>query len=304
MTHEYFTDREFGPRPQNSEYINSDAWGGLKAAVKKRINDDSFASEFPIVCEEFDGGIIKTDVSSFWDALSAEVIDRETGSPIDMSNDSPSTFTILDMLEFCHRVAAAPTKVERRHNDYTAGFYTHDHVLRFDKQGGQEKFREEVNTIFARNGIAFQLTESGRVERTLPTVLGDLVRDATFQTGDNHLDKYLDRAKTKFLDPDPAMHREALEPLWDAWGRLKTIECPDKDKKKSIKRLLERASTCPCFRKHLDTDARELTDIGHWFMIRHSETNQKPLEESYHVDYLFYRMFALIRMLLVATGRM
>lgn len=292
MTHEYFSDREFGSRPQNSEEIDENTWGGLKAVVENRVEDGSFASAFPRQCE--DGrGICATDERRFSDSLKSHI--PKIKWPLRNNDDS---LAVLDMLEFCYRTVAEPEQVGRYHD-----FLGHAH-LQFDKQRGQEKFRGEVNTIFARNGIAFQLTESGRVERTLPTVLGDLVRDATFQTGDNHLDKYLDRAKTKFLDPDPAMHREALEPLWDAWGRLKTIECPDKDKKKSIKRLLERASTCPCFRKHLDTDARELTDIGHRFMIRHSETNQKPLEESYHVDYLFYRMFALIRMLLVATRRM
>ena len=301
MTHEYFSDRECGPRPQNSEEIDKNAWGGLKAAVKKRINDDSFASEFPIVCPEFDGGTIKTDSSSFYDALYAEVNDRETGLPIDISDDLPSTFTILEMLEFCHRVVAAPTKVERRHDSYS-GFYTHDHVLRSDKQRGQEKFREEVNTIFRRNGIAFELTESGRVERTLPTVLGDIVRDTTFQTGDKGLDEYLDRAKTKFLDPDPAMHREARESLWFAWERLKTIE-PGKDKKEKANALLGRASTVP-FREHLDMEARELTCIGNKFRIRHSETDKIPLDEPHHVDYLFYRLFAMIHMLLVASGRM
>lgn len=304
MTHEYFSDRECGTRPQNSEEIDKNAWGGLKAAVKKRINDDSFASEFPIVCEEFDGGTVKTDSRSFYDALYAEVNDRETGLPIDMSDGLPSTFTILEMLEFCHRVVAAPAKEERRHDSYS-GFYTHDHVLRSDKQRGQEKFRKEVNTIFRRNGIAFELTESGRVERTLPPVLGDIVRDTTFQTGDKGLDEYLDRARTKFLHPDPAAPiREPLEPLWDAWDRLKSIECPgDKKKKQSINALLARAAACP-FRGHLDTEARELTCIGNKFMIRHSETDKIPLDEPHHVDYLFYRLFAMIHMLLVASGRM
>ena len=44
MTHEYFSDRELGPRPRNSETIEKKAWGGLKAAVMRRINDAAGAA--------------------------------------------------------------------------------------------------------------------------------------------------------------------------------------------------------------------------------------------------------------------
>ena len=292
MTHEYFSDREYGPRPQNSEEINENAWGGLKAAVENCVEDGSFAKAFPRQCED-GGGVHATDERRFSDSLKSHTPKIEW--PLRNNDDSLDTRAVLDMLEFCHERVAAPEQIGRYHD-----YFGHTH-LQFDKPRGQAEFREEVNTIFARNGIAFELTESGRIERTLPPVLGDLVRDTTFQTEDDGLDEYLDKAKTKFLNPDPAMHREARESLWDAWERLKSIEYPG-DKKKSINALLDRAAA-DLFRKHLDTEARELTCIGNKFRIRHSETDKKPLDEPHHVDYMFYRLFAMIHMLLVASGK-
>jgi len=46
-----------------------------------------------------------------------------------------------------------------------------------------------------------------------------------------------------------------------------------------------------------------LTDIGNEFMIRHTETSTVPISQSHHVDYLFHRMFSMIRLLLRASGR-
>ncbi|MFC0130687.1 hypothetical protein [Ralstonia solanacearum] len=47
----------------------------------------------------------------------------------------------------------------------------------------------------------------------------------------------------------------------------------------------------------------QLTEIGNKFMIRHTETDKVPIVESAQVDYLFHRMFAFIRLVLMATAR-
>jgi hypothetical protein len=38
-------------------------------------------------------------------------------------------------------------------------------------------------------------------------------------------------------------------------------------------------------------------------MIRHTELGKPPITESAQVDYLFHRMFAMIRLLLKSSGR-
>ena len=62
--------------------------------------------------------------------------------------------------------------------------------------------------------------------------------------------------------------------------------------------LLEQAAPEEEFQAELNDEAKRLTDIGNAFHIRHTETNQTPLEEPEHVDYLFHRLFALIELIL------
>ena len=59
----------------------------------------------------------------------------------------------------------------------------------------------------------------------------------------------------------------------------------------------------PVFRTKLDAEAQELTAIGNTFMIRHTETDKIPISDSAQVDYFFHRMFAMVRLVLRATGR-
>ena len=124
---------------------------------------------------------------------------------------------------------------------------------------------------------------------------------AVFNTGDTTLDELLQAAREKFLNRDLAVRREALEKLWDAWERLKSLDDPN-DKCRSIEMLLDRASAEPNLRSRVDAEARQLTEIGNNFMIRHTEVTKTPITESIHVDYLFHRLFSLIRMLLQARG--
>lgn len=128
-----------------------------------------------------------------------------------------------------------------------------------------------------------------------------MLKSQIFRTGDTELDALLRGARTKYLNPDRALRREAVEKLWDAWERLKTIE-PGKDKRASVTAMLRRASTGPPFREALEWEAAELTRIGNSFHIRHSEVGQEALTTTEY-DYLFHRLFALIRLILVTTER-
>lgn len=135
--------------------------------------------------------------------------------------------------------------------------------------------------------------------RLAPVVLREALQVAQFQTGDSELNGLLETARAKFLNPDGKIRREALEKLWDAWERLKTIE-PGKDKKSSIKALLDLGASEPNFRELLEREAKELTVIGNGFQIRHTETTQTPVQTNEQVDYLFHRLFGLIRMLIAS----
>lgn len=283
---EYFSDRERGSVSRVGEKIDRAAWGGIVATIRSRVSDGSLGIAFPDACP--DGrGITGTDVEAFSLALGAEI--PEISWPFDLEN-TPATLGILDLVEFTFRNVGKPTA--RNHHS----FFGHDH-FNYDREQGQLAFRQDINRILARNGLAYELQDDGRIVRLAASVLREALAVDAFATGDSTLDSMLEDARKKFLDPHPTVRREALEKLWDAWERVKTIR-PGADKKASVTALLDQTCLEPCFRIELESEAMNLTKIGNTFQIRHSETSQVPLKRDAHVDYLFHRMFALIWMLL------
>ena len=204
----------------------------------------------------------------------------------------PSTLDTLDLIEFCWKNVGNP--IESNYHS----FFQHNH-LKFDIEAGRSEFQADVNTIFRRNGIAYELTELGRIERLVPTAFRDMLRQRDLNTGDVELDRLLDAAQSKFLDPRPASRQEMLEALWDAWERLKTLDGPG-DKKARATAMLDRAAgeTSPKFRDVLEKEATNLTRIGNNLRIRHSEVDKELMASKEHADYLFYRLYSLIRLVI------
>ncbi len=297
---EYFSDKESGGRPQTEDQIGDDAWRGLRSLVEGRIADGSFGSEFPENCAD-GGAVIGTDERMFFERLNAEVPDvinpelREAGILRFCLNDVPPTLAILDLTEFCHRSVAKPREAGR-HN-----YFNHSH-LAFDQEEGQSEFRSSVNTILARNGLAYELTERGEIERLAPVGMHEDLKQAVFATGDDALDGLLETARRKYLSPDDNDRRDGLEKIWDAFERIKTLEDPDK-RRGATKILGKAAPASPKLREALDREMRELTGLGNELMIRHHETTKVPISITEHVDYLFGRMLSLVRLLLKMSGR-
>lgn len=292
MIESYFSDREKGPRPRIEEEISQSAWGGIVAAIRSRIADGSFGCKYPLECPDEFRGPCGCDEAAFTLALRGEV--QDIPWPLN-PHEVPPRLSVLDLLEFCYQAVGRPIEV---------GFhaiYGHSHY-RFEPEEGQAFFREEVNRILARNGLVYELNHNGFIVRLAPEGLRKILTFAVFRTEDTDLNELLEDARDKYLNPDLKVRKESIEKLWDAWERFKTIE-PGKDKKTKATALLDRASTEPKFRKVLEDEANRLTAIGNEFRIRHHETDKVTIELSEHVDYFFHRMFALIRLLLKATGR-
>jgi hypothetical protein len=156
------------------------------------------------------------------------------------------------------------------------------------------KFADMVLRPFLRD--IERLTES----RVVPPVLFDVMGSLP-SSGDATLDQLIRDAIIKFRDPAPAIRKEGLERLWDAWERLKSLEL-EGNKKLSVQLLLDRVAPAGSFRDLLEAEARGLTDIGNSFHIRHFEKGKTSLDHSSHVDYLFHRLFALMHLLLYARA--
>ena len=272
--------------------------------IRSCLTDGSFGARYPSICE--DGTFVcGTDIRMFEDALRAEIpslasVIDQNHSPyrqaaldvLEMPGIQPSTLDTLDLLEFCWRYVGKPMRIDHH------SFFGHDH-LAFDEEAGRDEFRDQIETIFRRNGVGYVLTEYGRIERMVPTVLQGTLVQAESNTGDMELDRLVGTAQRKYLDPNLETRREALEALWDAWERLKTLDGQG-GKKAQTKTMLDKTAgkASPKFRAALENEAFELTSIGNSLRIRHSETNQEIIQKSEHIDYLFCRLFSLVHLIL------
>ncbi len=288
----YFTDREYGERPRTIDVIDERLWGGLHSLIDTRLGDGSFGYRFPEQCP--DGyGPSGCDSQAFARMLRAEVPFVEW--PVSHS-ELPETPAILDLLEFCATAVGQP--IEGSYHS----FFGHHH-LSWDREAGLTRLVGDANLLFARNGVAYELTAEGRARRLLPQPLADALSWTQFTTGDAETDRLLEIARRRIALPKSENRVDALEKLWDAFERLKTLE-PGADKRAQADALLDRAAAPGSnFRRVLADEAAALTKIGNGFRIRHSETTQEPLTSLDQVDYLFGRMFSFIRMVLRATGR-
>ena len=222
MSDLYFSEREHGERPRDNETIDIRVWEGIQAKIATLVNNGSFGLNYPdCSCPEGSTDPVGTDKESFYGE----------NPDLDSSGKSlPQTHAILDGIEFCWQNVSKP-KVIRHHS-----FYDHSH-LKFDVKAGRAGFCEQINTIFRRNSLAYELKPNGRVERLIAPELRESIY-SRFHTGDTELDKMLEMAQKKFLDPRVDVRRETLQSLWDAWERLKTCCDPRGDKKKGITSLL------------------------------------------------------------------
>ncbi len=288
---EYFSERERGPKPRIEEDISSSVWGGIVVLIQSLVSTGAFGAHFPELCPD-GAGPVGTDEQAFALSLQAEIPEIEW--PLN-TTQIPDTLVALDIVQFCYLHVSKPIE-----GDYHP-FFRHYH-LSFDIEEGKIDFFKRINRIFSRNGIAYELNENGNIIRLAPPVLREELASTDFQTGDSTLNKMLHEARQKFLNPDPAIRKEAVERLWDAWERLKSIEDPS-NKKRAITQLLNKASVDIKFREILVKEARELTDIGNSFHIRHSEVTQTAIQNPLHIDYLFHRLLSLIILLLKARGK-
>ncbi|MGH3717537.1 MAG: hypothetical protein ACRDRI_01615 [Pseudonocardiaceae bacterium] len=286
----FYTDRTKGPTPRLSEHIPEAAWLAIAALVESRIDDNWLAKEFPDLC--IDGnGISGTNHRRLSGTLNALI--PELGWPLHQ-NSVPDTETVLDLLDFVGQRVALPVE-ESWHS------YFRHHELSFDVRKGQDDFRADVEQIFARMGIAYQINQDMIVCRLGPPEAREAIADLDPDSGDATLDDLIRDARRRFLSRQPQEASVALEKLWDGFERLKTLE-PGRDKKACTEALLDRAGA-GAWREALDRETRELTNIGNNMQIRHFETTKERIPDD-AVDYLFTRLAALMLYLLRATDRL
>jgi hypothetical protein len=168
--------------------------------------------------------ITGTDERLFLDSMDAHIPDLPE-RPLD-ANATVDTATALDVVDFAMLHIDQPIRSSSHswNGDHTHYFFE-ERVARRSSTRGQRQFADDVDLLFARNGIAFTIGDDRLVKRLGPVEARTLVSDFEPDTGDAGLDKLTD-ALSRFLSRRPADRQDALEKLWDAFERLKTLEIP------------------------------------------------------------------------------
>lgn len=303
----FYSDRTGRARPRVKEEVSASAWPGLVALIRARIRDGSLARAFPRCdCPDGQDRITGTDGDMFMDSLLAHIPELE-GRILEV--DVPvSTDAALDIVDFVALHIDQP--IRRSFHSY----FEHEHLsfrahradpFEDEFPPGQAKFRDDIDLLFARNGIAFTLGDDMRVRRLGPPEARSLISDFTPNSGDRQLDTKLNEAMTRFLSRAPSDRRDALEKLWDAFEHVKYIESGEqiRNMKQSVTHLLDRAAPGP-LRTELEAEFAALNRIGNSFSIRHHGGQQQTLPSDAAVDYFFVRLAGVIAFVLRQTGRL
>jgi len=291
----YFGERERGAAPRTREELTAAAWGGIVAEVTRLLRTGGFAESFPAQNCRDGPAITGCDAHHFYLALQAEHPSVTTPLTAELL---PATIAALEVVEFLHHNVTKPQSITT-HEWYGE----HQHFGDFSRAVGRGEFTAKINDIFRRQGMVFELQADGRVARVFPPVLREALVSAEFTSEDVELNRLLETARQRFGGPDFHTRYDALRSLWDAFERLRTLE-PPRRLPESADALIARVSTEPAIREMLESEMRkDLNSFGNGFFIRHARVDQATIDSSEMIDYLFHRLFSVIRLLLRSTGR-
>lgn len=292
---DFFTDREQGKKAQTKNEISIEVWNGIVSTMETFLADNSLAKDFPEQCPDR-LGVCGYDITLFYDRAKALIpdieipIQRRDFNPYNEEDNKINTFATLDLIEFIYSHIYEASPVGNIHE-----YFNHFHY-RFENTGANRaRFREEINTLFERNGIAYTLDENGKIQRVLPEVINNLIH-SKIKTQDSTLDSLINESIENFLQPKVKNRKIGLEKLWDAFERIKTYHGAG-NKQVSINQLLDEvAMGNKDYRDMLEAECQALTKIGNNFQIRHFERNKIEIVECEHIDYLYLRLYSIMNL--------
>lgn len=110
---------------------------------------------------------------------------------------------------------------------------------------------------------------------------------------DSTLNELIEESKLYIRDNSDKRKQLAIEKIWDAFERFKSIS--HTDKKKSIELILKTVSNgSEEVFNSLEKECFELTNIGNTFQIRHFEINQVSIKGTNLKEYWYFRMLTFL----------
>lgn len=203
--------------------------------------------------------------------------------------DEYDQYALIDLIEFVAQNVRDITR--RNHHSY----YRHDDLTFGSTNGIANRFVEEINSIFDKTGLLYNLTTDLEIERIEETaILSEEIEASISVIKEPGLKELLVVATQKHKSPYPNDQKDAVEKIWDALERLKTYYT-SMDKKASATKIIgDIANGQAEYIDLFNVEFKALTDIGNNFRIRHHETNKIDITDIKHYDYFFNRCLSLI----------
>lgn len=253
----------------------------------------NLAGKFPQYCPDDKSVICGVDKEMFCLSLKFQVPGLK--SDYNYNIEAPAVgeefnqFNVLDYIEY---LAEYMQDVEDL--DYHA-YFQHQHLKVKKTSEIFKEFHEEINDAFQEMGLLYTLSSNKKVERI--TSSDELIESAIVNINnvkEDGLKELLLDAISFYRSPRPGDNHIAVEKIWDALERVKTV-CDGVNKKISTEKLIDLISLGDGNYKDLfNTEFKTLTDIGNKYRIRHHETDKIEIIDNNYYDYLFSRCFALV----------
>lgn len=174
-------------------------------------------------------------------------------------------------------------------------YFGHYHLTCQNSRNVCAQFRDEINDIFRKTGLLYELNTDLQVERIVEnSPLTPAVQSAIAAVKEVGTRELLQEAILLHRSPYPADVRDAVEKLWDAYERLKTYYTTMNKAKSAEKIVNDMAARQVPYVTLFDTEFRALTKIGNDFRIRHHETDKVEITDVRYYDYFFNRCLSLI----------
>lgn len=174
-------------------------------------------------------------------------------------------------------------------------YFGHHHLTCQNSRNVCAQFRDEINDIFRKTGLLYELNTDLQVERIVEnSPLTPAIETAIAAVKEVGTRELLQEAILLHRSPYPTDIRDAVEKLWDAYERLKTYYKTMNKAKSAEKIVNDIAAGQVPYVTLFDTEFRALTKIGNDFRIRHHETEKVEITDVRYYDYFFNRCLSLI----------
>lgn len=157
----------------------------------------------------------------------------------------------------------------------------------FDYRPELEQLKEVILAYMIVNPVEGPLNDEIKNEGK------EILNHSEISSSDNIINEKIEESKVYIRSEESNKKQMAVEQIWDAFERLKTIY--GEDKKASAEKVINTVSNGSIATKELlEKEFKELTKIGNEFHIRHFENGRKPLESDEFREYLYFRILSLI----------